>query len=72
MALIFALAVQGVQMLLVLLAAPLLTGLVRRLKARLNRRIGPPIVQPYRELWRLLRKDVVLADNASWLFRTAP
>ncbi len=72
MALIFALAVQGVQMLLVLLAAPLLTGLVRRIKARLNRRIGPSIVQPYRELWRLLRKDVVLADNASWLFRTAP
>jgi formate hydrogenlyase subunit 4 len=72
MALIFALAVQGVQMLLVLLAAPLLTGLVRRIKARLNRRIGPPVVQPYRELWRLLRKDVVLADNASWLFRAAP
>ena len=54
MALIFALAVQGVQMLLVLLAAPLLTGLVRRLKARLNRRRGPPVLQPYRELWRLL------------------
>ena len=72
MALIFALAVQGVQMLLVLLAAPLLTGLVRRLKARLNRRRGPPVLQPYRELWRLLRKEVVLAESASWLFRVAP
>ncbi len=72
MALIFALGVQGVQMFLVLLAAPLLTGLVRRLKARLNRRRGPPILQPYRELWRLLRKEVVLAENASWLFRAAP
>jgi formate hydrogenlyase subunit 4 len=72
MALIFALAVQGVQMLLVLLAAPLLTGLVRRVKARLNRRRGPPLLQPYRELWRLLRKDVVLAESASWLFRVTP
>ena len=72
MALIFALAVQGVQMALVLLAAPLLTGLVRRLKARLNRRRGPPLLQPYRELWRLLHKDVVLAESASWLFRAAP
>jgi formate hydrogenlyase subunit 4 len=72
MALIFALAVQGVQMLLVLAAAPLLTGLVRRLKARLNRRRGPPLLQPYRELWRLLHKEVVLAESASWLFRVAP
>jgi formate hydrogenlyase subunit 4 len=72
MALISALLVQGVQMLLVLAAAPLLTGLVRRVKARLNRRIGPPLLQPYRELWRLMRKDVVLAESASWLFRAAP
>jgi formate hydrogenlyase subunit 4 len=72
MALIFGLAVQGGQMLLVLLLAPLLTGVVRRVKARLQRRIGPPLLQPYRELRRLHRKEVVLADNASWLFRTAP
>jgi formate hydrogenlyase subunit 4 len=29
-------------------------------------------LQPYRDLWRLLRKEVVLAPNASWLFRTSP
>ena len=57
---------------LVLLLAPLLTGFVRKVKARLLRRQGPPIVQPYRDLLRLLRKEVVLADNASWLFRAAP
>jgi len=66
------LAVQGGQMLLVLLLAPLLTGFVRKVKARLLRRVGPPIVQPYRDLARLLQKDVVLAQNASWLFRVAP
>ena len=72
MALILDLAVQGLQMLLVLLLAPLLTGFVRKVKARLLRRQGPPLIQPYRDLARLLRKEVVLADNASWLFRVSP
>jgi len=64
--------VQGVQMLLVFMLAPLLTGFVRKVKARLQRRQGPSLLQPYRDLLRLLRKEVVLADNASWLFRTTP
>ncbi|MCC6778853.1 MAG: NADH-quinone oxidoreductase subunit H [Hyphomicrobiales bacterium] len=66
------LAIQGAQMLLVLLLAPLLTGLVRKVKARLLRRRGPPLLQPYRDLVRLMRKEVVLAENASWLFRVVP
>ena len=66
------LAVQAAQMLLVLVLAPLLTGFVRKVKARLLLRQGPPLFQPYRDLLRLLRKEVVLAENASWLFRTIP
>jgi formate hydrogenlyase subunit 4 len=66
------LLVQGVQMTSVLLLAPLLTGLVRKVKARLQRHQGPPLVQPYRDLRRLIGKEVVLAENASWLFRVAP
>ena len=69
---IAALLVQGAQMALVLLAAPLLTGWVRKIKARLQRRRGPSLLQPYRDLWRLLGKEAVIAENASWLFRTAP
>ena len=53
-------------------AADLLTGFVRKVKARMLRRQGPPIIQPYRDLARLLRKEVVLAENASWLFRATP
>lgn len=64
--------VQGTQMALVLLLAPLLTGFVRKVKARLLRARGPSVLQPYRDLARLMRKEVVLADNASWLFRAAP
>jgi formate hydrogenlyase subunit 4 len=65
-------AVQGLQMLLVLLLAPLFTGYVRKVKAWLLRRQGPPLVQPYRDLARLMRKEVVLAGSASWLFRVSP
>jgi formate hydrogenlyase subunit 4 len=72
MVLINDLAVQGAQMLLVLLLAPLFTGFVRKAKARLLRRRGPPLIQPYRDLIRLIRKDVVLAESASWLFRVVP
>jgi formate hydrogenlyase subunit 4 len=63
---------QAAQMLLVLLLAPLLIGFVRQIKAQLLRRQGPPLLQPYRDLVRLLRKDAVLAHNASWLFRVIP
>jgi len=72
MALILDLAVQGLQMLLVLLLAPLLTGFVRKVKARLLLRQGPPVIPPSRDLARRLGKEVVLADNASWLFRVSP
>jgi formate hydrogenlyase subunit 4 len=66
------LVTQAAQMALVLLFAPLLTGFVRLVKARLLRRRGPSVLQPYRDLLRLTRKEVVLADDASWLFRAAP
>jgi formate hydrogenlyase subunit 4 len=72
MGMILALGAQLGQMLLVLALAPAVTGLIRKMKARLQRRIGPPIVQPYRDLRRLLGKEVVLAEHASWLFRAAP
>src|SRR5262247_4598626 len=72
MDLIHDLAVQALQMLLVLALAPLLLGFTRKVKARLLRRRGPPVLQPYRDLLRLIRKEAVIAENASWLFRVAP
>ena len=72
MALIVELTLQSVQMLLVLLLAPLVLGVTRKVKARLLRRIGPSVLQPYRDLWKLLHKEAVIARNASWLYRSAP
>jgi formate hydrogenlyase subunit 4 len=72
MAVALDLALQAAQMLLVLALAPLLLGFTRKVKARLLRRRGPPLLQPYRDLLRLIRKEAVIADNASWLFRSGP
>jgi formate hydrogenlyase subunit 4 len=72
MDLILDLALQGMQMALVLALSPLLVGFTRKVKARLLRRQGPPVLQPYRDLLRLIRKEAVIADNASWLFRAGP
>jgi formate hydrogenlyase subunit 4 len=69
---IFDLLLQGVQMTLVLVVAPLVLGVTRKVKARLLRRIGPDVFQPYRDLWKLMHKEAVLAHNASWLYRSAP
>ena len=66
------LALQGLQMVLVLALAPLLVGFTRKVKARMLRRRGPPVLQPYRDLLRLIRKETVIANNASWLFRSGP
>ncbi len=72
MGLIVDLSIQISQMLAVLLLAPLLTGFIRKAKARLLRRRGPPLLQPYLDLVKLARKEAVVADSASWLFRVAP
>jgi formate hydrogenlyase subunit 4 len=64
--------IQSAQTVLVLGLAPLLSGLTRKIRARLLRRQGPSVLQPYRDLLKLIRKEAVVAENASWLFRAAP
>jgi formate hydrogenlyase subunit 4 len=64
--------VEVFEALFALALAPGLVGLIRWIKARLQSRLGPPPWQPYRELRKLLHKEVVVSDNASWLFRFAP
>ncbi len=63
---------QGAQMFLVLAIAPAVAGVTRQVKARLTRRRGAPVLQSYRDLLKLVRKETVLAGNASWFFRSAP
>jgi len=60
------------QTLLFILAAPLLAGWVKRVKCHLQNRAAPAVWQPYRDLAKLIKKNLVLAENASWLFRAVP
>src|SRR5438105_2668912 len=64
--------IQLAQTALVLGTAPLLSGVTRKIRARLLRRQGASVLQPYRDLLKLIRKEAVVAENASWLFRAAP
>ena len=57
---------------LLLCLAPLVTGLMRNWKARLQNRRGPRIWQPCFDLVKLLRKDMVISEHASWIFSAAP
>ena len=60
------------QLLLLLTVAPLVSGLIKTLKARLQVRRGPDILQPYRDLYKLFQKGMVLPDTASWIFAATP
>lgn len=62
----------GLQLLLLLLVAPLFSGLIKTLKARLQTRRGPGVLQSYRDILKLLRKGMVIPETASWIFSAAP
>ncbi len=55
-----------------LLLAPLLRGLIKKMKAAFQVRQGPPLWQPYRDLAKLLRKEPVRSTTASWVFVAGP
>ena len=55
-----------------LLLSPLVTGLNRLLKARVQTRRGPGLLQPYRDLYKLFGKGMVIPDTASWIFTATP
>lgn len=60
------------QAILALAVSPGLVGFVRVVKARLQGRQGPPLLQPYYDLRKLFGKEVIISQNASWLFRFTP
>jgi formate hydrogenlyase subunit 4 len=60
------------QLAVMLFLAPLITGFSRTMKARLQTRRGASVFQPYRDLYKLLRKGMVIPDTASWLFGATP
>jgi formate hydrogenlyase subunit 4 len=61
-----------IQALLLLALAPLVSGWTKNWKAKLQNRRGPPVWQPYADLAKFLRKDMVVSEHASWVFSFAP
>ncbi len=70
--LVLSAAVGVMQAAAVFALAPLFTGIMRKVKARTQKRVGASAVQPYYDLSKLLRKDEVVSEHASWVFRAAP
>lgn len=64
--------IQVLQSLVVLAAAPLYAGVLTRAEAVTACRRGPSVLQPYRDLAKLLRKGSVVSDQASWVYRATP
>ena len=65
-------AIGALQVVAVFALAPLLTGIMRKVKAKTQKRIGASVFQPYYELSKLWSKDEVVSDYSSWVFLSAP
>ncbi|MDP3104306.1 MAG: NADH-quinone oxidoreductase subunit H [Candidatus Methanoperedens sp.] len=60
------------QIIIILALAPLLSGIIKKIKAFFQIRKGASIFQPYYDIAKLLRKDSVISENVSWIFHAAP
>lgn len=60
------------QFLIIILFSPLVNGLIKKLKASMQGRVGPGVLQPYYDLLRLLKKDMVVSTVTSWIFKATP
>jgi formate hydrogenlyase subunit 4 len=68
----YSFTIEATQFLILLAAAPAFAGWVKAVKCRLQGRTYAGILQPYRDIAKLFAKDVILAENASWIFRITP
>jgi len=65
-------AIMLMQAAALILVSPLVAGIIRKFKALIQNRVGASVFQPYRDLLKLFRKETVVSENASFLFRAIP
>jgi formate hydrogenlyase subunit 4 len=65
-------AIQALQVITIVAAAPGISGVIARVESRLQGRRGPRIFQPYYDLAKLFRKEALAPEGASWFFLAAP
>lgn len=61
-----------IQALLLLLVAPFYSGFARVMRAKMHSRQGPPLMQNYRDITKLMTRQEVVSDQAGWIFRLMP
>ena len=61
-----------IQLVALIIISPLIAGIIRKIKALMQHKVGASIFQPYRDLRKLIRKESVVSENASFLFRLVP
>ena len=64
--------VEVLQAVLLIALAPLMSGIVSKLKAGMQNRPGAGVLQPYRDLFKLCRKGRAVSDSCSWIFHAVP
>ncbi len=69
---LYGLTIQIIQIAILIACAPAFTGWVKMLKCWSQGRTSAGLFQPYRDIAKLFSKEVLLADNASWIFRFTP
>jgi formate hydrogenlyase subunit 4 len=67
-----AMILAALQPLALLVFAPLLRGAIKKMKAALQMRKGPPLLQGYYDLFKLLGKEQVRSETASWVYAVGP
>lgn len=60
------------QFLIIIFFSPLVNGVIKKLKANMQGRKGPGVLQPYYDLMRLFKKDMVVSSVTSWVFTATP
>jgi formate hydrogenlyase subunit 4 len=61
-----------IHLFIAILAAPLLGGIINKIKAAFAGRVGPPLLQAYYDIIRLYRKGSVFSGTTTWVFRAGP
>lgn len=60
------------QAVLLLLLAPLFSGFSRVMRAKMHSRKGPPLLQNYRDIAKLMTRQEVVSEQTGWIFRVTP
>lgn len=65
-------SLSGINFVLALVSAPILLGIINKVKAFFAGRKGQPLLQAYFDLWKLFHKGAVYSTSTTWVFRAGP